>query len=287
MTGNLDAAKLDNRTRVAARRVIQAAVPTIGRYRRSSRPLPELLVIGAQRCGTTSLHRLLSSHPQLHAPMAKKGVHYFDLAYARDLNWYRCAFPRLQPGEIAFESSPYYMFHPLIAQRVASDLAEVKVIAVLRDPVERSISHHHRETMRGFESLSLKEAITCEPSRLEHSLEALSASRGATDHAHQHFAYLQRGHYAQQLTRWFDGLGRDRVLVLDVDEVSQAPDRSLGQIADFVGVDPFPSGTRFPFANTYRRPVVDIGTRRILEDYFAGLDHELAKLLGRPVSWRK
>ncbi len=91
--------------------------------------LPGFLIVGAQRCGTTSMYRALSEHPAVRKAVLHKGVHYFDMNYDHGLAWYRAHFPlragagaRGGAGAVTFESSPYYMFHPLAAQRIAADL---------------------------------------------------------------------------------------------------------------------------------------------------------------------
>jgi hypothetical protein len=263
---------------------MQSFAPVVGHYRNSRRPLPSLLIIGAQRCGTTSLHRLLTSHPQVHPPRAKKGVHYFDLSYGKDLGWYRGAFPIVSAPDIVMETSPYYLFHPEVPARVAFDLPGVKAIALLRSPVDRAASHHHRETERGFETLSFEDALDAEEERLAHSAANLASSRTAIDHAHQHFAYAARGRYAEQLQRWFDAIGREQVLVLDSQRLFDNAAGALAEITSFLDISPFGS-VEFPRVNGYERALVAPATRERLENYFAPHDALLTDLLGWSPSW--
>ena len=112
---------------------------------------PAFLMIGAQRCGTTSLFRALAAHPQVVHPAFHKGVNYFDLNYYRGPDWYRGHFPveeiarrrRAGSGDpVAFEASGYYLYHPFAMERIGRDLPDVKLVVMLRDPVERAFSAH-------------------------------------------------------------------------------------------------------------------------------------------------
>ena len=130
----------------AARRTL---VATVRRATVSQRAWPDVLVIGAQRAGTTSLWRWLTQHPAFVAPvLGMKGVHYFDLEAHRPPAWYRAHFPlRATLARIdgrTGEASPYYLFHPRVPGQAAAALPRsTRFVAVLRDPVARAISHYH------------------------------------------------------------------------------------------------------------------------------------------------
>src|SRR5690606_15296632 len=139
---------------------VRAVADLAGQATRGRRALPDVLLAGAQRCGTTTLFRALLQHPRVLGPTLRKGEHYFDTGYGRGLDWYRGRFPTRRAvraagggtGAVVCESSPYYLFHPLCAERIAADLPGVKVVVMLRDPVERAYSAHAHETARGYET---------------------------------------------------------------------------------------------------------------------------------------
>ena len=154
-----------------ARRAAHAVSVTAGRLDRPARMLPAFLIVGAQRCGTTSMYRTLSQHPAVVKAVLHKGVHYFDLNYSHPLGWYRAHFPltaraaRATPASqtaVTFESSPYYLFHPLAAGRIAADLPAVKLLVLVRDPVERAYSAWAHERARGFETEPFERALELE-----------------------------------------------------------------------------------------------------------------------------
>src|SRR5919108_6081357 len=87
------------------------------------RSLPDFVILGAQRAGSTTLYRALIAHPQVRRALLKE-VHFFDLNYHRGLRWYRAHFPYRSPGRITGEASPYYLYHPHAPKRVARDLPD-------------------------------------------------------------------------------------------------------------------------------------------------------------------
>ena len=142
----------------------------VGSATAGQRQLPSFILVGAQRAGTTSLFRALMSHPLIHSANYHKGVNYFDVNYDRDFSWYQGHFPtaaclrkrsrRRRPATpITFEASGYYMFHPCAAERMARHLPDVRILAMLRDPVERAYSAYKHELARGFETESFERAL--------------------------------------------------------------------------------------------------------------------------------
>lgn len=271
---------------------------TTGRLTSGGRILPSFLIAGAQRCGTTSLYRALSQHPLLLKPVLHKGVHYFDVAYSRGLSWYQAHFP-LKAGAallahrhgrrpLAFESAPYYLFHPLAGERIARDLPEVKLIVLVRDPVERACSAHAHELARGFETEShFEHAVELEAGRLAGAEEHLRAQPHAVHHSHQHHGYLARGRYAQQLDRLAPLFGRDRVLVIDSHRFFAEPERAYDRVLEFLDV-PHLGYPEFDRHNgrPLPKPVPD-SLRRRLRDHFEAHDQRLAGWLDGEPSWRR
>ena len=127
------------------KRVVHLGSRSYGRLTAPARMTPSFLICGGQRCGTTSLYRALAQHPAVLKAVLHKGVHYFDTSYGRGMGWYKGHFP-LQRTAVkveqrygvraqTFESSPYYMYHPQAAARIARDLPYTRLIALVRDPV--------------------------------------------------------------------------------------------------------------------------------------------------------
>lgn len=279
----------------AALTAAQTASRTLGRLTSGARMTPGLLIIGGQRCGTTSMYRTLREHPNVLPPVLHKGVHYFDTAYGRGMSWYRAHFPlertaariegRTGIRPLAFESSPYYMFHPLAADRIARDLPGVKVLVLLRDPVERAYSAHAHELARGFETEDFETALALEESRLAGEAERVAADPTYNSNSLQHHGYLQRGRYVEHLERLAGILGRDRMHVVDSHRFFSEPEPVYDDVLRFLGL-PHAGYPAFERHNARPRSPMDPAVRARLDEHFAPYDDRLAAWLGEPVSWR-
>ncbi|MEV0268562.1 MAG: sulfotransferase [Hamadaea sp.] len=279
------------------KRIIHAGSRSFGRLTAGSRMLPSFLICGGQRCGTTSLYRALSQHPLVLKAVLHKGVHYFDTNYHRGPDWYRAHFPLRRaaeklldehgyPGQ-TFESSPYYLYHPHAAARIARDLPGVRVIVLVRDPVERAYSQHAHEVARGFElEADFARALSLEPSRLRGQQARLTADPFAYSFAHQHHAYRARGEYAIALEQMAHQLGRDNILVQEAEEFFTDPKTVYERVQDFLGL-PHLGFPEFEQHNARPRDTeLPDEIRAELRAHFAPHDAALTAWLGRTPAWR-
>jgi hypothetical protein len=223
------------------------------------RPLPDFLIIGAKRSGTTSLHRWLLAHPEVLPlfPSARwlpvrsdiKGVHFFDRA-GRGPWWYRSHFPtrptravaaRRAGGArvVAGEASPYYLHHPHAPARAAEVVPGARLLVLLRDPVDRAWSHWKEQRRRGFEPLAtFEEALEAEPGRLAGEVERLVADPHHRSFAHEHQSYAATSRYLEALTRWEATFPADQLLVLRSEDLFAEPQATFDRVLDFLGLRP-------------------------------------------------
>lgn len=177
--------------------------------------LPNFLVIGAQRAGTSLLHRILQHHSEVYVPWRRKELHYFDLYYDRGLDWYRSYFPPASKARCYCaigEVTPDYLAIPVVPARIHAILPGCRLIAILRDPVDRAHSwyqyaRHSRNERRDFETF-----LAQEPRALECGL------------------------YHRHLQRYLGFFKRDSMLVLIYEEFVADPSRELARLADFLGL---------------------------------------------------
>ena len=289
-------AYLRDATPPLVKRAAQSVSVTAGRATSQARMVPAFLIVGAQRCGTSSMSRALSQHPAVFKAVLHKEVHYFDTGYDHGPGWYRGHFPlraraRLTArpagaAPMAFESSPYYMFHPLAAARIARDLPGVKLLVLLRDPVERAYSAHAHERALGFETEPFERALELEDERLAGEAERLKSDPRYVSYHHQHHGYRARGRYAEQLERLEQLFGRDRIHVIDSGDFFADPRPVYDGVLDFLQL---PGGFYPVFERHNARPRSPMppSVRFSLEQYYRPPDDRLASWLGRDPSWRR
>lgn len=281
----------------AARRTAHWGLVTAGRPIYRARMLPSFLIVGAERCGTSSMYEVLSWHPAVFsAILPRKEVHYFDYSYAHPLSWYRCHFPLRARAAlaargtgvapVAFEASPSYMCHPLAPERIARDLPGVKLIVMLRDPVARAYSSHTMRVGWGVETEPFERALELEDSRLAGEAERMAADPSYVGYNWRHFAYRTRGQYAEQLEQLDRLVGRDRIHVIDSGEFFASPARVYDQVLDFLGL-PDAGHPAFDPPRTRSRPPMPDSARKALEEHYRPYDERLAAWLGHEPSWRR
>lgn len=250
-------------------------------------PLPDCLIIGAQRGGTTSLYRNIVRHPGVQGA-TRKEVHFFDQNHEQGLNWYRSFFPAPTPAEpprLSIEATPYYLFHPAVPQRVKEALPQARFIALLRDPVERAYSHYLHARERGFEPLGLAAALDAEAERLRGEEHRLLTEPRYASHAHRFQSYQSRGLYARQLTRWLDCFPRDRFLLLKAEDLYADSRAVTSRAIQFLGLpDDAPIRLTWNNSTEDKAPMPD-DIRDRLRRYFEPANAELRAIAGPEFHW--
>jgi hypothetical protein len=251
--------------------------------------MPDYLIVGGKRCGTTSLQAYLAGHPQVVAPHSGKGTHYFDENYTRGEAWFRGHYPfaatmalhsrRAGGPVVTGEASPYYSFHPTSFERIAALLPEVKLVFVLRDPVERAFSHWRYERRDGHEDLDFRDALEAEDERLAGEEERLRADPGYVSWAHRHYSYFTRGLYAEQVERCLASFPAEQLLLLRFDELVQGSGASE-RLCTFLGIDP-DTGHVLPRLESGRdNATPDPETMALLERRYAPANQALYERFG-------
>lgn len=244
------------------------------------------------------MSRTLGGHPAVFGSLMHEEVHYFDTRYSRGLGWYRSHFPLSArarrsaagadgPSPMAFESSPYYMFHPIASARIARDLPGVKLLVLLRDPVERAYSGHAHEVAHGFETEPFEQALELEPLRLNGEAERIIADTGYNSFSHQHHSYRARGQYVEQLERLAELFGRERIHVIDSGDFFTDPETVYDGVLAFLGLPGCGYHPLFKRRNARPRSPMSATLRRALEEHYRPYDERLAAWLGHEPSWRK
>ena len=279
---------------------IRGAARGAGLLTARARVLPDFLVIGTKRGGTTSLWFALAGHPDV-APLfpalqEQKSPHYFDIHYDKPLGWYRSFFAtraqlrrheaRTGRRALTGEASPYYMFHPLAAERVAAVLPGVKLLVSLRDPVERLWSHYNERLAGHTETLGIEQALDAEEGRLAGEAERIVTEQPSYYSFHHDLSsYLARGRYLEHLQPWLDRFGPDQLLVLRAEDYYADSPGELAKVADHLGIAPFPEQPPEHYNRLPRNPMPD-AVRDRLVDYYRPHVEALQSELGRDFRWK-
>lgn len=243
---------------------------------------PSLIIIGAQKGGTSSLYQMLRQHPKVLAPEVKE-LHFFenDERYAKGLDHYWQQFPRKpirEPDMITFEATPNYLFHAhKTAARIHQALPGVLCLAMLRDPVKRAYSAWNM--YRDFKG---------KPD-YDHLAEDRSFAQAVEDEftgkeQPAHKLYLARGYYSEQLAHFMQHFPREQILVHGFKELKERPHELFGKVCEKLGLEDLPRDHRvFTMkANTRTYPLpMDADLAERLYDHFAPEMERLNKLLGR------
>lgn len=270
------------------RQVIQARLGN-----QSGRSSPDFFIIGAMKCGTSSLFTYLAQHPDIVPPL-KKEIHYFnnnfDLGntfYAQFFPWAKDLLeaPTPQGRQVTFEATPDYIYHPLAAERLSRTFPETKLILLVRDPVSRTFSHFKQQRRFSAEPLEFEEALYIEEQRLKGEIDRLREGDPYYYSFRHHLkGYLARSRYAEQLKRYQDLFPAEQILVLSSEEFFSNTARVFRRIESFLGLR-HADGIEFEHIFPGIPGEVTAEQRRKLAAYFAPHNDAFFSMIGEQFDW--
>tara|TARA_A100001037_G_scaffold63668_2_gene55732 strand:+ start:1228 stop:2106 length:879 start_codon:yes stop_codon:yes gene_type:complete len=258
----------------------------------SSRVLPDFIIIGTVRSGSTSLYHNICEHPSI-IPAAYDEIGYFDSNYHLGINWYRSMFPtnkemmktKKDTGHAKTgEDTPFYIWNLDAAKRIYKDLPYAKIISIFRNPIDRAYSNYNvgkragtsKEFVGITEKLSFEDAIDKEIEFMKNnSLQKSIEQRGS---------YLSKGHYAQQLKIWLDIFPKEQIHVLSTEDMEKSPETTISKIFQFLDIPEYT--IKNPQRQKYfKYPQMKTETRAKLVDYYKPLNEEFFKMIGKKFNW--
>lgn len=247
--------------------------------------LPDFLCLGTQKGGTTSLHRLLRQHPQVYLPACKE-IHYFSLHDDHPPEWYAEHYSAAKETQFCGDITPYYLFHPRACRGIHQLMPEAKLIVLLRDPVERTLSQYFHARRLGFETLELTEALAAEEERLSGAATRLT-EKGSTDFSHQKHSYVSRSRYELQLQDYEQLFRKDQIFTIRSEDFFAYPERFWLRIQTFLNLDPIRLPTPMSRANagTGEASCVDESIRQQLRVSLQPTVAEIRKRYGFDWGW--
>lgn len=257
------------------------------------RVLPNFIIIGAQKCGTTSLFDYMSRHPQI-ARAFEKEVRFFDLNYDKGLNWYRSHFPTVQRmffdkyllrrNIVTGEATPDDLWDPRSAKRVHDVLPDTKLIVLLRNPIDRAYFHYHHEVRLGREDISFERAIHRELEQMIPEQETLIGDDEYLNTTYRRYWYLSRGIYADQLQNWSEYFPMENFHIEMAEDLFADTPSTLNRVLDFLELPPIRS---IPFnqrnAGSYSKMSTDM--RKTLVDFYKPHNEKLSHMLKLELDW--
>lgn len=238
---------------------------------------PDFIIIGAGKCGTSSLQKYICNHPQVLAPH-KKELNFFHGNFNKGVDWYLSHFPSLcdDPHYFTGEASPVYFHAPEVDQRIHSLFPKIKLIVLLRNPVDRAVSWHYHQVKCGNSQKSAEVAIK----------EAIAKIKNLrdTDLAH-HGGYIQESLYVYKLQRWFKLFSPEQLLVLKSEDFFSQPQTAMSKVFDFLGLPEYQS----PHYKKYNAGLympIEANLRQTLSEFFQPHNQKLEQFLNRSFDWK-
>jgi hypothetical protein len=254
---------------------------------RKLRGEPHFLIVGAEKAGTTSMFDYINQHPDV-AIGHRKEVQYFSRYFYHSWDWYRAHFPLRSQlnGKMVGEASPYYMFHPYAAERIHSTLPACKIIMLLREPITRSISQYYHEIAKGRETLSLPEAFAAEAQRVTGEVARMSSPLYLPFN-HEHFSYVGKSVYADQVRRYLRVFPRQQLLILQSERFFTETPQVLRETFNFLELDAdyVPPNLRASNVSYRQKEELPSELRQRLESFFHEKNEELYELIGERYDW--
>ena len=239
--------------------------------------VPNFIIIGCQRCGTTSLYTYLAQHPQILTPI-KKEMDFFSWHFDRGIDWYLAHFPPMPPGEqfLTGEASPSYFDSREAPERLYRVFPEAKLIVLLRNPVDRAISQFYRLTDLNWEARSLDRVISDEIERLNQNPEYIIGEEPGN--------YLARGRYIEFIKNWRTFFPPEQLLILKSEDFYAGAATTVKQVLEFLDLPEYQL-SEYQNANPGSYQPVNQSVRDLLRDYFRPYNQQLEEYLGRKLDW--
>jgi len=248
--------------------------------------LPDFLIIGCQKCGTSSLHHYLAQHPSVWSP-EKKELHFFDYYYDFGLPAYKQYFknqPSNMDSLLVGEATPEYIFQPYAAERIKQTLPSTKAIVLLRNPIERAFSAWRMGVRQGWETLSFEAAVAAEAERILPELDKMSKDEYYYGYEWNHHSYLLRGHYNDQIENWLQHFKRKDLLVLSAERFFTNTKIEFKKVCDFLELDEwYPEEFQNMFVGVNNKLPEKI--RNQLAAYYQPYNEQLYELLQDNYEW--
>lgn len=254
---------------------------------------PDFIIVGAQKCGTTSLYNYLIRHPDIF-PAKTKEIHYFDFNFSKGKRWYRRNFIPLWKKIIFLiigrkvitgEASPYYMFHPYAIKRIYEYDKNIKIIVLLRDPVFRAWSSYNHQKRKGREGLEFEAALCEENKRIGGEFLKIIKNENYNSSIYQRYSYLKRGEYAWQIENIFKYFNKKNVLILQSEKLFTDTQETVNGVFNFLNLKKIEIECEIFNAGNNKEGMKNSASI-FLKNYYKKMNEKLFDLIGEKFNWQ-
>ena len=256
--------------------------------------LPNFLIIGYPKSGTTSLFEYLLKHPNVLPPKGKE-IDYFDRLYSRGQNWYKTAFPLQSTMKInsqinktkmlTGEATPRYIYNPNALHRIKKTLPKCKFIILLRNPIDRAFSHYIMNIKNEYEYLSFEDALKKENERIKNRVKKMKEDPNYFSWNYDLYAYLEHGIYVNQLKRWMEVFPRDQFLIVQSEEFLQNTSQTYQNVLKYLDLPKWEPDEFRLFKKRDYKEKMNVETRKKLSEFFRPNNEKLYEFLGQRFDW--
>lgn len=257
--------------------------------------LPDFLIIGFPKCGTTSLYEYLLQHPDIHPPIGKE-IDYFDRLYYKGINWYKVRFPFklhrffrknfFHRQFLTGEATPRYIKHPHSIYRIKNITPNAKFIVLLRNPIDRAYSHYNMNINNGYEYQSFESSIKIEEDRIKGRFEKMKNNPNFYSWDYDLFTYLTDGIYFDKLQIWFNTFPKNQFLIIQSEEFLKNPSKIYYQTLEFLNLDKWePNHFKLYKKRSYKENKIEPEFRKYLQEFYKPHNEKLFKLIGKRYDW--
>lgn len=257
------------------------------------RVLPDFIIIGAMKSGTTSLYYNISQHSNIYEA-AYDEIGFFDDNFDLGLLWYKSMFPSIFKKKISKfknkefltgEDTPFYFWKENAVNRIQKILPNVKLILILRNPIDRAYSNYTDKINRGTETTEFDEVVKNEIAFIQNKSSKLKKNNLLTDIITEP-AYLAKGIYVKQLELWTKKFPLEQIHILSTEKMAKDPFKTLENVFEFLEISK--ESIKIPELRKKKEySPMNSETRKLLIEFFKPYNEELYKMINQRFEWDK
>ena len=248
------------------------------------RPLPNFIIVGGQKCGSSALYKFISQHPDVKRAFVKE-PHYFSGEFSsKSKLWYRAQFPRVKAHQQTGEASPSYCTHPLAPKRIKEQIPDCKLVFIVRNPVDRAVSNYYHSVKYGVEDLDIEKAFDRPMELFDEEYQKMADNPTYKSSFYNRHAYIHKGLYMFHLKRWTNQFPRHQILILENENLLIQPQQTYDKLCHFLDLPSFKLN-QYGKHNVGNSKVIAPHFKKHLEKQFEKSNAAFFNAIGKKFDW--